>query len=55
MIHFEFLPDTGTQVTVNGKVRGSAIAGEDFFASVLRIWLGEKPVGAGLKKGLLGG
>lgn len=55
VIHFEFLPDTGTQVTVNGKVRGSAIAGEDFFTSVLRIWLGEKPVDAGLKKGLLGG
>lgn len=55
VIHFEFLPDTGTQVTVNGKVRGSAIAGEDFFTSVLRIWLGEKPVDASLKKGLLGG
>ena len=55
VIHFEFLPDTGTQVTVNGKVRGSAIAGEDFFTSVLRIWLGEKPVDASLKKGLIGG
>lgn len=55
VIHFEFLPDTGTQVTVNGKLKGSVIAGEDFFTSVLRIWLGEKPVDASLKKGLMGG
>lgn len=55
VIHFEFLPDTGTQVTVNGKMKGSVIAGEDFFTSVLRIWLGEKPVDASLKKGLMGG
>ncbi len=55
VIHFEFVPETGTQVTVNGKVRGNAIAGEDFFTSVLRIWLGEKPVDASLKKGLMGG
>lgn len=55
VIHFEYLPDTGTQVTVNGKLKGSVIAGEDFFSSVLRIWLGEKPVDASLKKGLTGG
>lgn len=54
VIHFEFVPDAGTQVTVNGKVRGSVIAGEDFFTSVLRIWLGDKPADAALKKGLVG-
>ncbi len=53
-IHFEYLPGSGTQVTVNGKLRGSVIAGEDFFTAVLRIWLGDKPVDASLKKGLLG-
>lgn len=55
VIHFEFVPDAGTRVTVNGAPRGTAIAGEDFFASVLRIWLGEKPVDATLKKGMVGG
>lgn len=55
VIHFEFVPDTGTQVTVNGQARGSAIAGEDFFTAVLRIWLGDKPVDGNLKKGLVGG
>lgn len=55
VIHLEFVPDAGTRVTVNGQVRGSAIPGEDFYAAVMRIWLGDKPVDGGLKKGLLGG
>ena len=54
-IHLEFAPDAGTRVVVNGKAQGSAIAGEDFYAALLRIWLGDKPVDADLKKGLLGG
>jgi hypothetical protein len=54
VIHFEFAPDAGTQVTVNGQARGSVIPGEDFFTAVLRIWLGDKPVDASLKKALIG-
>jgi hypothetical protein len=54
VIHIEFVPDTGTRVTVNGQARGSAIAGEEFFTAVLRIWLGDKPVDSGLKKGMVG-
>lgn len=55
VIHFEFVPEGGTRVTVNGQPRGSAIAGEDFFTAVLRIWIGDKPVDGGLKKGLVAG
>jgi len=55
LINFEFTPEAGTRVTVNGEPRGAAIPGEDFFAAVLRIWLGERPVDAGLKRGLIGG
>ena len=55
VIHFEFMPDGGTRVTVNGQPRGSAIAGEDFFTAVLRIWIGDKPVDGGLKKGMVAG
>jgi len=55
VIHLEFTPDTGTRVVINGKAQGSAIAGEDFYAALLRIWLGDKPVDGDLKKGLLGG
>jgi hypothetical protein len=55
VIHLEFLPDTGTHLTVNGQARGNAIAGEEFFTALLRVWLGDKPVDGDLKKGLLGG
>jgi hypothetical protein len=54
LIHFEFVPDAGTQITVNGQAKGSVIPGEEFFTSVLRIWLGEKPVDGSLKKALIG-
>ena len=55
VIHLEFAPDAGTRVVVNGKAQGSAIAGEDFYTALLRIWLGDKPVDGDLKKGLVGG
>lgn len=55
VIQFEFVPEAGTRVTVRGQARGSMIPGEDFFTAVLRIWIGDKPVDGGLKKGLLGG
>lgn len=54
-IHFEYLPESGTRVMVNGQARGSAIPGEDFFTAVLRIWIGDKPVDGDLKKGLTRG
>lgn len=54
-IHFEFVPDAGTRLVVNGQAKGTAIPGEDFFTAVLRIWLGDKPADASLKQGLLGG
>jgi hypothetical protein len=55
VIQLEFAPDAGTRVNVNGQAKGSAIPGEEFFTSVLRIWLGDKPVDGDLKKGLVGG
>lgn len=54
VIHLEFAPDAGTRVVVNGQPRGSVIPGDDFYTAMLRIWLGDKPVDNGLKKGLLG-
>jgi hypothetical protein len=55
VIDLDFLPDSGTQLTVNGQAHGSAIAGEEFFTALLRVWLGDKPADADLKKGMLGG
>jgi hypothetical protein len=55
IIQLDFAPDVGTRVVVNGQQRGSAMAGDAFFSALLRIWIGDKPADAGLKKGVLGG
>lgn len=55
VILIDFTPDAGTRLVVNGQPRGVAIPGEEFFTAVLRIWLGDKPADADLKKGMLGG
>jgi hypothetical protein len=53
-ITLDWLPATGTQLTVDGRPAGQPIAGEDFYRALLKIWLGENPVQADLKKALLG-
>ena len=54
VINFDYTPDGGTRITVNGQAKGTPIASADFFAAVLRIWLGDKPADETLKKGMLG-
>lgn len=54
-VYFDYTPQDGTRVSVNGVTRGPLIPGEDFYSAVLRVWLGETPADAGLKKGMLGG
>lgn len=54
VINFDYTPDGGTRITVNGQPKGNAIPGADFFSAVLRIWLGDKPADETLKKGMLG-
>ena len=51
---FVRLPDTGTQVSINGVVKGT-ITGDDFSRALMSIWLGPEPPNAELKSGLLGG
>lgn len=55
VIDFDYTPDQGTVIAINGTPRGKPIPGEDFYQAVLRIFLGEKPVDRNLKRGLLGG
>ena len=50
----DWLPESGTRLTVNGQVKGKDIAGEDFYKALLKIWLGNKPVQDDLKQALLG-
>jgi hypothetical protein len=51
----DWVPGSGTVLSANGKPLGPAIAGEDFYRALLRIWLGDKPVQSDLKPALLGG
>jgi hypothetical protein len=53
-INFDYTPDGGTRITLNGQPKGNPIPGAEFFSAVLRIWLGEKPADETLKKGMLG-
>jgi Chalcone isomerase-like len=53
VVQLDYLPVAGTRVVVNGETKG-AISGEDFFRSLLKVWLGEKPIDSDLKKNLLG-
>lgn len=55
VITLDYLPESGTQVSLNGEPKGEAIAGDDFYRALLRIWLGDNPVDGSLKKALLGG
>lgn len=54
VIALDFLPESGTRVSVNGEAKGKPIAGGDFYQALLRVWLGENPVEESLKKAMLG-
>ena len=43
----------GVAVSLNGEARGK-VAGAGFAKALLKVWLGDKPVDASLKKALLG-
>lgn len=54
VIDFDYLPDRGTTITVNGARKGAAIAGVDFYNAVLGIFVGTYPVDERLRRNLLG-
>ena len=54
VILLDYLPGAGTRVTVRGDDKGT-IPGEEFNRALLRIWLGNQPADASLKKAMLGG
>lgn len=53
VILLDYIPGTGTSVTINGSKKGT-IPGEDFNQALLAVWLGDKPADDGLKEGMLG-
>ncbi|MGI9320810.1 MAG: chalcone isomerase family protein [Thiogranum sp.] len=54
IVRMDYLPDTGTRLSINDKQLGG-IEGADFFTALLKVWIGEHPADKNLKKGLLGG
>lgn len=53
-INFDYAPEAGTTISINGVARAKPIPGEDFYQAVLSIFIGNYPVDRDLKSGLLG-
>lgn len=54
VINLDLEPGRGTSFSLNGTPLGAPIAGDDFFAALLRSFIGERPYDEKLKAGLLG-
>ena len=53
VINIDFIPTTGTKITINHKIKG-LVEGDDFFIALLKIWLGDEPADDDLKEAMLG-
>jgi hypothetical protein len=53
VVTLDFVPGKGMVFSLNGAVKGQPIPGVDFYAGLLRIFIGDKPVDQKLKAGLL--
>lgn len=54
VVTLDLEPGRGTAFRLNGTLRGEAIAGEDFYAALLRSFVGDRPYDRELRAGLLG-
>jgi len=50
----DWIPGTGTVITVKGVVQGEPFKEPEFFEALMSIWLGPKPADDKLKQALLG-
>ena len=53
-VFIDWIPGSGTVISVKGKQQGEAIKEPEFYNAMLRIWLGHKPADWKLKEELLG-
>ncbi len=53
-IDLDYQPASGTRILVNGKPRGEAIAGDDFYVALLKMFIGERAIDKNLRSALLG-
>lgn len=50
----DWVPGTGTVISINGKPAGQPIKEPEFYSALLKIWLGKSPADTLLKEQLLG-
>jgi len=50
----DWVPGSGTFISIKGKLAGDPIKEPEFFSSLMRIWLGKSPADSNLKEALLG-
>jgi len=55
VIDLDWLPGKGAQLRHNDRVVGGLVPGEDFYRTILKIYIGERPVDRRMKEGLLRG
>ena len=53
-IDLDYQPASGTRLVVNGKPRGDAIAGDEFYVALLKMFIGERAIDKGLRASMLG-
>jgi hypothetical protein len=54
VVNLDYAPDVGLTMTVNGKPFGAPVPGADLYAALLNIFVGDRPVDAKMKAGMLG-
>lgn len=54
VVNLDYAPAVGLTMTVNGKPFGAPVPGADLYAALLQIFVGDRPVDARMKAGMLG-
>jgi Chalcone isomerase-like len=54
VVHADWVPGSGTIITVNGKAVIEPLPDALFYTAILRIWYGDKPAEVALRAALLG-
>jgi Chalcone isomerase-like len=53
-VSLDWLPGTGTVISINGKAEGAPVKEPAFYTALMLIWLGKSPADAQLKEAMLG-
>jgi hypothetical protein len=54
IVNLDYTPDVGLTMTLNGKAVGKPVPGADLYGALLNIFVGDRPVDAKMKAGMLG-